>query len=173
MEYPAEPSKLRPFTYPEEMNLTIPDYYKPGFVDPLYKQYTRRGCEELTLKASPLLRPELIRRNRGQAFQRMFPSDPCPQLFTKYEDMSPEQQISVREYTESDPRGYCFPSQLEFEPVFYTSKSQFYGNVPTTMRKFQDFPQAAPSYQYKDYGYKTPSNPGHYVRQASPYSYLY
>lgn len=172
-EYPREPSVLRPYQFPQEMRLPVSSYYNKNFVDPLFAQYIRKPCNDLTLEATPLTRPELTRRRRGQIFQKMFDSDPCPAGWTSTRSLSKQQQLSLMEYPESDISGYCVPAENEFEPVFYTDKAQFYGNIPLTMKKYQDFPQATPNVQYKDYAYMTPSNPGKYVRSTERYSLLY
>src|SRR5436190_12038643 len=133
MEVPKH--QLRPYHYTGsgEMNLRPIDYYAPNFTDPLYFQYVRKPCKELEVKATPLILPELIRRHRGWTFQKLFPSDPCPQGWTSFENMLPEQQAAVKQFEESDPRGFCFLSEHEFEPIMYTDKFQFYGATNVVM----------------------------------------
>src|SRR5208337_2867887 len=110
---------LRPYWYPSEMNLGFSKYYDPEFVDPLFKQYDRKPCQEIPVVATSMFRPELMKRGRGWAFQRLFDTDPCPESWVAYEKMTPQQQERVKQYPESDPRGWCFPAEHEFEPVLY------------------------------------------------------
>lgn len=172
MEVPRKPSKLRPYSYPEEMNFPISKYYEPGFMDPLFSQYIRKPCENLTLEATPLTRPEDIRRHRGWTFQKLFVNDPCPEGWTSYESMTPKQREGVKQYVESDPRGYCFKADNEFEPIFYTDKHKWYGSVPMMDKMYQNFPPSKPVKEIKDYAYLT-SRPTNYVRDVEKYSLLY
>jgi hypothetical protein len=165
-------NSLRPYWYPSELNLPSEKYYEPGFMDPLFAQYIRKPCQEIPMVATPLFRPELVRRFRGQSFQRPFTTDPCPEGWTAYENMTPEQQNQVKQYVESDPRGYCFPSIPEFEPVLYSDKFKFYDNTIMFDPKYQDFKAAKPTNEYKDYAYLT-QRPTNYVSGNSGYSFLY
>jgi hypothetical protein len=163
---------FRPYHYPEELNFPLEKYYEPGFMDPLYAQYIRKPCQELEVKATPLFRPELVRRGRGQAFQRLFASDPCPEGWTKYESMTPEDQNRVKQYSESDPQSFCFPSIPEFEPVLYSDKFKYYGNTIMFGPKYQDLNAARPVNEYKDYAYLT-QRPSGYVAGGCGVNFLY
>jgi hypothetical protein len=171
---------LRPYWYPSEMNLPVWKYYEPGFMDPLYAQYIRKPCQtsgsstvdKIPIVATPMFRPELVHRGRGQSFQRLFDTDPCPELWTAYEKMTPEQQAQVKQYFESDPRGYCFPNIPEFEPVLYTDKSMFYGNSILMKEQYTNLTSAKPTNQYKDYAYLT-QRPVSYADNGSGYSFVY
>jgi hypothetical protein len=176
MEYPAKPSALRPISYPQEMNMPIKVYYEPGFQDPLFKQYTRKPCGESgreldsKLKANAFLRPELIRRHRGQIFQKIFPSDPCPEGWTRYESLSPQQRDKVHQYLESDPRGYCFPAEFEWEPTFYSNKRQWYLDKPM-MKGYNKGLSTPPPQEPRDFGYITVKAPP-FKREAGKWSLL-
>lgn len=162
---------FRPYSYPEEMDFPLKKYYAPGFVDPLFAQYKREPCKELKVEAGPLFRPELVRRHRGWTFQRLHPSDPCPVGWSPFERLSKETQEKVRQYTESDPHGYCFLQEPEFEPVMYSDKHKWYGNVPI-LPDYPSGPAAPPPKSYKSFGYMT-GRPNTYVKDSEPYGMLY
>lgn len=177
---------LRPCSYPETLCMKWQDYYVDGFVDPLYAQYIRNPCENVQPKCSfdsnndcskiieptPLIKPELVRRNKGWTFQKMFPSDPCPQGWVSFESLPPDKQSQVLQSCESDPRGFCFLAEVEFEPVMYTDKFSWYNNSQI-MPSFNDSRPTCPPSEYKDFGYKTTRSPGMYKRTDSKWSLLY
>jgi hypothetical protein len=99
-----------------ETNDSVWKYYQKGFVDELYVPYLRsivkdpmnnnvsintwsnQGCSELVSE-------DLVRKDWGLRFQRMFDTDPCPLGWV------------------SGPDGYCFREPLKHERVFYTNKA--------------------------------------------------
>jgi hypothetical protein len=99
-----------------ETNDSVWKYYQPGFVDELYVPYLRtitkdpwgnnvsintwenQGCPQL-------VSDDLVRKNWGLRFQRLFDTDPCPLGWI------------------SGPDGYCFREPIKHERVFYTDKS--------------------------------------------------
>jgi hypothetical protein len=163
---------LRPYWYPSEMNLPISKYYDPEFSDPLMKQYVRKPCQEIPVVATSMFRPELMTRGRGWSFQRLFDTDPCPQGWVSATSLPPQQQEQLKQYPESDIRGFCVRAEDEFEPVLYTDKSMFYGNSILMKEQYTDLKSARPTNEYKDYGYLT-QRPVGYVDNNSGYSFVY
>lgn len=181
----VDPRKFRPYKYPFELNMPIPAYYEKNadgspWVDPLFRQYTRKPCDQVgPFKASALLRPELIRRHRGQIFQKKFPADPCPMGWSDTRSLSPAQQESFKQYPESDIRGYCVPQAPEFEPVLYTKdrRGSWFLNTPMMNQDFLPVGRApplskTPNEQRDWYGYLTNSG-SPYKRDTEGYSMLY
>ena len=128
------------------VNLSVWDYYKPDFIDPLYEQYVGRGnnamfvpknnqqvltsipnreCSVKKLENNELVREELVPQGWGKRFQKARSYYPCPVGWI------------------SDQDGYCVEAEREFVPVFYTDKylkqlpkrvgpqGQFYSSTPT------------------------------------------
>lgn len=99
-----------------ETNNSVWKYYQEGFVDELYVPYLRKivtdprgnkvsintwekqGCPQL-------VDPDLVRKDWGLRFQRLFDTDPCPLGWT------------------SGPDGYCFREPLKHERIFYGEKA--------------------------------------------------
>ena len=101
-----------------EDNTSVWDYYQQGFVHPGYVPYLHKivtdkwgnkvKINEWERQGSPsMVAPELVRRNKGMTFQRMFETDPCPPGWTKVPGNT----------------GYCVQKELKHEPVFYTDKA--------------------------------------------------
>src|SRR5437868_4272621 len=100
-----------------ETNLSVWDYYQPGFVHPEFVPYLREKVKDgwgNTVSINTwekqgcvpsMVEPALVRVNKGLTFQKMFDSDPCPNGFTKAAD------------------SYCVREPLKGEPVFYTDKA--------------------------------------------------
>jgi len=114
-------------------NLPVWKYYDKDFVDPLYVPYqdkqirttTNGNCNSgacgsgtgedtqvcpvntwVTQGCNAMVNPALVRQGWGQSFQRAQPFISCPPGFTEGVD------------------GWCFPSQREFEPIFYSDKQR-------------------------------------------------
>jgi hypothetical protein len=103
-----------------EVNVPVWDFYKKGYVDPVFYPYLKKkiDSEQCPLytwdvggMAPDMVYPELIRKGWGRRFQRKHTAYPCPAGFNKADE------------------GYCVENIPEFEPIFYTSKSHvYYGN---------------------------------------------
>jgi hypothetical protein len=99
-------------------NVSVWDYYQPGFVHPGYVPYLRKNIKDkwgntvnvnTWEKQGPpgMVAPELVRINKGMSFMRMFESDPCPPGWEKVPDDS----------------AMCVQRKLKHEPIFYSDKA--------------------------------------------------
>lgn len=131
-----------------ETNLPIWAHYQPGFIDPLFRPYTRTDALDhrkrmininrtpyTSLAPSGPIDPGMVRRGWGLRFQLMHPNDPCPSGFTK------------------DPSdGYCYRHEPEFEQVFYSDKAflarnQFWGGFVDSKPGPFGTEQSTPAYR--------------------------
>jgi len=100
-----------------ESNISVWNYYQPGFVHDDFVPYLKEKVEDANgsiVDINPwkkqgcvpsLVEPALVRADKGLTFQKMFDSDPCPNGFTSAGD------------------SYCVREPLKHEPVFYTHKA--------------------------------------------------
>lgn len=183
-----------------DTKLSVWDYYKPGFIDPLYRPYKRnnicdlkqdeirQGCYSISPSGvpkeyqtlSPLVRPELTRIGKGLSFQRKHYWNPCPMGWVSYESLTEREKEGVKMDEDSDPRLFCFPVSKESENNFYSKnrKASYYKDMMV-----QDFVTVPQSPRLKEqrtgpvgfgglpYGYLT-SRPQPYKRLATGDSYL-
>ena len=119
-----------------ETNQSVWKYYQPGYVNEEFVPYLRtivtdpvghrvsintwekQGCPQL-------ISNDLVRKDWGLRFQRLFDTDPCPLGWV------------------SGPDGYCFREPIKHERVFYTDKSfiakrQFWDGYTTDAPKARD-----------------------------------
>lgn len=93
-----------------QAQVSVWDYYKPGFVDPLYAPYLKDKDGRYMNKRpnGPLtnVRPAQVRVNRGKVFQRKHANNPCPLGWTP------------------GPDGYCYDAVPEVIPL---TEQTFYG----------------------------------------------
>lgn len=149
-----------------QVNNSVWDVYKPGYIDPLYEPYQKHSVyaypelgQSCNIKLNSWARqgppemvyPELVRNGWGKSFQRMFSYDPCPGGWVK------------------GPDNWCIEEKQEFTPIFYTDKAF----IP----KNQYWNSYAPQLRSKgrkwrsNYGYEDRLAGGYGAAQA-PLSYL-